>query len=234
MTAGGYVLPKLLAQYMRKHPEVNLDLHIANTNEIADMLKKHRLDMALVEGPFDKKCFFYEPLLEDELVAVGAPGFAEKELSLADYLEKGKRLILRETGSGTRWHFDCFRQEHNLPPPRRRCILEISGFDAIKQLVRSGFGISVMSELAIQDELAAGTLSKARFMEGPIRRSINFIYMPKISSSSSGKRPDRAWKNGRNKSFQSQTQRFNPFIPFCLSGPFRLFCRLSFDKRVLL
>lgn len=178
MTAGGYVLPKLLAQYMRKHPEVNLDLHIANTNEIADMLKKHRLDMALVEGPFDKKCFFYEPLLEDELVAVGAPGFAEKELSLADYLEKGKRLILRETGSGTRWHFDCFRQEHNLPPPRRRCILEISGFDAIKQLVRSGFGISVMSELAIQDELAAGTLSKARFMEGPIRRSINFIYMP--------------------------------------------------------
>ena len=35
-----------------------------------------------------------------------------------------------------------------------------------------------MSELAIQDELAAGTLSKARFMEGPIRRSINFIYMP--------------------------------------------------------
>ena len=142
------------------------------------MLKKHRLDMALVEGLFDKKCFFYEPLLEDELVAVGAPGFAEKELSLADYLEKGKRLILRETGSGTRWHFDCFRQEHNLPPPRRRCILEISGFDAIKQLVRSGFGISVMSELAIQDELAAGTLSKARFMEGPIRRSINFIYMP--------------------------------------------------------
>ena len=95
-----------------------------------------------------------------------------------DYLEKGKRLILRETGSGTRWHFDCFRQEHNLPPPRRRCILEISGFDAIKQRVRSGFGISVMSELAIQDELAAGTLSKARFMEGPIRRSINFIYMP--------------------------------------------------------
>ena len=62
--------------------------------------------------------------------------------------------------------------------------IKAAGFKYIELTATKGWTEHVFPDmpferlLAIQDELAAGTLSKARFMEGPIRRSINFIYMP--------------------------------------------------------
>ena len=178
MTAGGYVLPEYLAAYSELHPRCNLSLYIANTDEIADRLKKHQLDLALVEGPFDRNYFFAEPWVQDELVAAGQPGFAAAEFSLAEAIAAGRRLILREPGSGTRYCFDRFLAERGLPAPDIRAVQEVNGFEALKQLVKLGFGFTVISELAIREELAAGTLAAARFTEGRLLRTMHFIYMP--------------------------------------------------------
>ena len=52
MTAGGYVLPPLAAEFMREHANRRIHLCIANTEEISDKLKKRFFDLALVEGAF--------------------------------------------------------------------------------------------------------------------------------------------------------------------------------------
>lgn len=177
LTAGGYLLPEYVALYMKSHPKCNLELRIGNTQEIEDLLKTHQLDVALVEGPFDRNCFFAEPFIEDELVPVFSPGYCGKRFSLASYLKAEKRLILREQGSGTRYYFDRFLEEKKLPPPRSNSVVEANSFDALKQFVRHKLGISVISTLAIADELESGALESGTFTEGRISRRMNFIYM---------------------------------------------------------
>ena len=178
MTAGGYLLPGLLAAYMNARKEYCLDLRIANTKEIGELLAARELDLALVEGPFEQNCFLSEEYCGDELVPVFAPNSDMRSFSLAQYIRDGKPLILREAGSGTRWYFDRFLADGSLPLPEPRQILEVNSFDALKLLVRRGLGITVISRLAIRDELAAGTLACGRFTEGAITRKLNFIYLP--------------------------------------------------------
>lgn len=178
LTAGGYVLPALIAAFMRENEHYSLDLKVANTRRIEDALTARKLDVAMVEGPFEPNYFLSEPYFEDELVPVFSPGACPPEFSLARYIESGRRLILRETGSGTRYYFDRFLQAQGMPPPDLSSIQEVNSFDALKLFVRQGFGITVISRLAIRDELAAGLLQCGRFAEGPILRKLNFIYLP--------------------------------------------------------
>ena len=178
MTAGGYLLPGLLASYMKARAGLSLDLRIANTREIGELLVARELDLALVEGPFEQNCFLSEEYCGDELVPVFAPDSGMRSFSLAQYIRDGTPLILREAGSGTRWYFDRFLADRSLPVPEPRQILEVNSFDALKLLVRQGLGMTIISPLAIRDELAAGTLACGRFTEGTVARKLNFIYLP--------------------------------------------------------
>ena len=178
LTAGGYLLPDLAGSYMKRHPDRILELKVANTNGIEEMISARKLDVALVEGPFEQKYFLSEPFIPDELLPAFAPGHCAEASSLEEYIRCGGRLILRGRGSGTRYYFDRFLQTRKLPEPPPRNILEVNSFDALKRFVRQGLGITVISKLAIGDELAAGTLATGRFTEGEIVRRMNFIYLP--------------------------------------------------------
>ncbi len=171
MTAGGYVLPALISGFMAENPNCNLSLHVANTNEISDMLKLRILDLALVEGPFDEDFFLSQKLLQDELFAVSAPGTMPKLFSLREYIRRKKRLILREKGSGTRFAFDHFLEEKKIPAPDPDSVVTVTSFDAIKEMLKCGTGITVISELALENS----ALSRSRFREGRILREMNFI-----------------------------------------------------------
>lgn len=117
LTAGGYLLPDLAGSYMKRHPDRILELKVANTNGIEEMISARKLDVALVEGPFEQKYFLSEPFIPDELLPAFAPGHCAEAFSLEEYIRCGGRLILRERGSGTRYYFDRFLQTRKLPEP---------------------------------------------------------------------------------------------------------------------
>lgn len=106
MTAGGYVLPPLAAEFMREHANRRIHLCIANTEEISDKLKKRFFDLALVEGAFDRELFLSRTLLADELLLAGSPRlpfFRGGKVELAELAKSNLPLLLREKGSGTRF-----------------------------------------------------------------------------------------------------------------------------------
>lgn len=177
MTAGGHILPELVAGYMNRNPLHNIGIHVANTAEISGLLKSRGLDLALVEGPFDQEIFLSSKLLSDEMVPVSAPGVVPAEFSLRNYMKKGGRFVLRESGSGTLYHFDRFIRTLGLPPIKKDNVIVANNFDAIKHLVSGGYGITVISRLAVESEIASGSLKASRFSEGKILRDIHFIYL---------------------------------------------------------
>ncbi len=177
LTAGAYVLPHLLQRYLEHESKVSVAMQLGNTRFMADALQRRRLELALVEGPFDHNAFIYEKCLTDELVFV--QGINQPAVnSLVEYLKSGRRLLLRESGSGTRYYFEQFVRNLPLNGLWRNNVVEIGSFEAIKSLVADGFGATVISELAIKKEREFNLLKVEKLAEGRILRDMSFIYLP--------------------------------------------------------
>ena len=72
-TIATYLLPPVIATFLRSHPDIDLRLTIQNTQIILSLLLDYQLDVALVEGPVEDERISSEPWRPDELVVIAAP-----------------------------------------------------------------------------------------------------------------------------------------------------------------
>ncbi|MGK5643173.1 LysR substrate-binding domain-containing protein, partial [Streptomyces sp. URMC 126] len=82
-------------------------------------------------------------------------------------------LILRESGSGTRQVLDAALAAENGPAEP---LLELASTTAVKAAVVSGAGPSVLSELAVGDELAARRLVEVSVAGLSLRRDLRAVW----------------------------------------------------------
>jgi len=151
-TPGLYLLPALLTEYRAAHPTFELQFQIASLDEIAERVIRNDLDMAVIAGKPPTSELRTKTLVGDELVAIGAPGTPSKVVrrALADQC-----WILREEKSATRRELDSWLRRHKITAARN---MVFDGPDAVKRAVMAGLGISIVSRLTVDDELAAGRL----------------------------------------------------------------------------
>jgi len=179
MTIGGYVLPSILAKHKKIYKNITMLLQVYNTEEIVEKLLTRKLDFAIVEGPFDKRKFKFKKFKDDELVLAVSPehDFArQKHIDIKDVI-KGN-LILREKGSGTRKIFEdnVVKMGYDLRDIEN--YMEIGSISAIKSLVESNLGYTVISKETIKKELGIGTIKVVPIKDMRIVREFNFIYLP--------------------------------------------------------
>ena len=176
-TAGSFLLIGMNAVYQKEHPNRKLHLRIERPEMLHRMLAAGELTLALTDAPYDRTYFLSEPYCLDRLVPVFAPGYQKRRtFSLKEYIRDGGQFILDESGSGGRTELERFIREHDLPHPDPDSITEVCSPDAVKMLVQAGGGISVLSELAVENEVKAGVLRAGSFTEGEILRRVDFIY----------------------------------------------------------
>jgi len=176
-TAGSFLLIGMNAVYQKAHPNSTLHLKIERPEVLQRMLAAGELTLALTDAPYDRAYFLSEPYCMDRLTPVFAPGYCRrKTFSLGEYIRGGGNIILDGSGSGGRAELERFVQEHGLPEIDPAKITEVCSLDAVKILVQAGGGISVLSELAVENEIKAGVLQSGRFSEGEILRRVDFIY----------------------------------------------------------
>lgn len=179
MTAGSFLLIGMNAAFQHSHPDFSLDLKIDALPALQRRLAAGELELILTEEPYDRRHYLAEPYCTDRLIPVFAPGYMRgKTFSLGDYIRSGGRFILNSSGTGVHFAFTRFLREHDLPEPGAGTVTEAGGPEAVKQLVQSGAGVSILSELAVENELKAGILRTCPFSEGEIRRDVDFIYLP--------------------------------------------------------
>ena len=176
-TAGSFLLIGMAAVYQKEHPNRVLHLKIERPEALYRMLAAGELTLALTDAPYDRAYFLSEPYCLDRLVPVFAPGYLKrKTFSLGEYIRGGGPIILDDSGAGGRAELERFAREHGLPEPDPATLVEVCSLDAVKMLVQAGEGISVLSELAVENELKAGVLRSGAFTEGELLRRVDFIY----------------------------------------------------------
>lgn len=171
-TIGEYILPKMLARFTRRYPEVEIAVKIANTDEIVRAVRSGELEIGLVEGAVSFKDLKIEAFMRDEMVLVASPVHPLGELTVSADQLQDQAWILRESGSGTRKYSDQFIEEHGLRMKRHYVFSSSQG---VKEAVSNGLGIALLSSWVVRKELQTGDLREIRLKNKRFYRHFSLV-----------------------------------------------------------
>ncbi|MCA6092808.1 LysR family transcriptional regulator [Streptomyces sp. SCA3-4] len=175
MTIAEYLLPGWLVALRTERPGTAVSLLTGNSTAVAERLLAAQADLGFVEGLDVPPGLDGAVVGHDRLVVVTAPGhpWARRRAPLAAAELAAAPLILRERGSGTRQVLDAALAAHGgLAEP----LLELASTTAAKAAAVSGAGPSVLSELAIGEELAARRLVEIPVADLSLRRTLRAVW----------------------------------------------------------
>ena len=167
-TVGTYVLPHLLGAFHRQHPNMALQLNIANRAAVRAWLLSGEANLVIAGRPPEVDGLVAEPFLANPLVAVASPQHVlvgQSQVSLARLAEEV--FLQREEGSGTRAAVEEVFEIAGVPI---KVGMVLGHVEAIKQAVAANLGVSVLSALAVKREVQYGTLAILNVEQFPIQR----------------------------------------------------------------
>jgi len=156
---GSYLLPQLLAGFRGQTPGIELEVRVDAARRIVEMLAEGEVDVAIVgEGaPITDKRVAVKPILTDELVLVVPPThvFAQMKSVPAAALAQMPFLLPRRDSASSESLMEQLESEHIRPSS----VMELGNIAAVKRAVEAGLGVSIVSRLAVANELEAGRLT---------------------------------------------------------------------------
>ena len=177
LSIGEYVMPDILSNLLTTYPDMKVHMTVANTQTLLDQLNNRELDFAIVEGMFDKSKYDTTLFSQENFIPVCSPlsEDANREVTIKDLTKS--RLILRESGSGTREIFENILQKNNYSLDAFNKVVEVSNMSAIKKMVSNNLGISFMFEVVARKEIESNTLSRINLSNYTEQREFNFVYL---------------------------------------------------------
>ncbi len=160
---GAYILPPLVAAFKRAHPDVMMTLHVIDSREIVRGVIEGTYEVGMVGARFEEGRVHYKPFTQDELVLAvpaGHPWAGRATVRLSELA--GQSFIMRERGSGTRKVMERALADHSVDAGSLRVVLEVTGNEAVRQALRAGAGIAVISRRAIEDDIRCKTVTALR------------------------------------------------------------------------
>lgn len=165
---GNYILPVLAARFKSRYPEISFEIEIGDSSKVISAILNHEILLGIVGASMGKQSIEYSPFLEDELVLAGTERFLE---SKGDIDICSLPFLLRESGSGTRKVMENWLTRIGIDPGKLNVVAVLGSSDSVKQGLKAGLGVSIVSRRALQEELESGTLI-SRPMDGePMIRS---------------------------------------------------------------
>lgn len=175
-TIAQYVLPPLLASFIKKFPQVNLSLMNGNSREIEAALQEHRIDLGLVEGVFRLPNLKYSHFLDDELVAVV---HTKSKLSLPEEITSKDMLsiplVLCERGSGTLDLIERGLSQCGIKLSSLQVLMYLGSTESIKLFLEKANCMGIVSIRSISRELASGIFRVVEVKDMPMFRDFSFV-----------------------------------------------------------
>lgn len=176
---GEYLLPALLAAFRAEYPQVEVQMTVSDTADVADRLLADEADVGVIGSAIRLPDLRLERLASDEVVLVVPPDhpFAGRERVVVEEL-RDQPLILREEGSGTRRSVEAALAQAGASLPRDRVVLILGSTQAILQAVAQGLGLGFVSARASSQAQAGGRLACVGLQGVDLRRDLYLAYLP--------------------------------------------------------
>jgi DNA-binding transcriptional LysR family regulator len=169
-----YFAPRLLAAFSRKFPGIDLRLDVSNRKRLMELLQTNETDIVLMGRPPEDIDLEHEPFMDNPLVVIAPPGHplqTQQQIPIKRLEEEV--FVMREAGSGTRLAMERYFAEHGV---NIRSGMQMTRNEAIKQAVRAGMGLGVVSSHTIELEVETGRLVILDVEGFPIQRHWYMVY----------------------------------------------------------
>ena len=158
-TIAEFLLPQVLGDFKSKYPKVQPRLTVANSETVENRVAEHTLDIGFIEARSHRDSVTTDICCEDELQAVCAPSHPLARLKTATPKQLAQYpFISREAGSGTREVIDEYLQQAGVAPDSLNVVMELGSPEALKGLVATGLGFTIISRAAVTKETRLGQL----------------------------------------------------------------------------
>lgn len=156
---GTYLIPGRVVEFRRQYPSVTFQVRIEDTAGILRMIRDHELFCGIVGAKIASEKLSYLPFHRDELVLVGRSElYPAHTRPVADLVNLP--FLLREEGSGTRRIMAEYLTGAGLAVDELDTVAVLGSTAAVKEAVCQGLGVTILSRLAVNRELADGTLNE--------------------------------------------------------------------------
>jgi len=171
---GEYVLPAMIGRFKEKYPDISITLLIGDSQTAVDWVAEGRAELGVVGARLSHRGVDYKELMPDEVVVVVPgthPWHGRKQIALEEL--RSEPLLIRERGSGTRAALEGALAEAGMDLGSFRIVGEMGSTQAIKQAVKAGVGVSLVSKRAVEEECKSGLLWCLRVKDLKVTRSFH-------------------------------------------------------------
>jgi LysR family hydrogen peroxide-inducible transcriptional activator len=171
-TIAPYLLPEIIGNLTRMHPELDIHVRETLTPKLILELADGRIDTAIVALPVSEPSLAEVALFSEYFLLVrpgedeGAPVPSSKAL-------RAMRLLLLEEGHCFRDQALSFCKMQSSPP---REVLDATSLSTLVQMVGAGIGVTLIPEMAVAVETRSASVSVARFKNPQPSRTIGMIW----------------------------------------------------------
>jgi DNA-binding transcriptional LysR family regulator len=159
---GAHLVPLLLCEFQREHPDLRVALSIWDTQTVSDKVARRELELGVVGALRRSRSLEFEPLVRDEIVLAVPAGHRAAGGSVSPADLRKETIIAMQEGAGVRQVVDEELRRVGLRVRELEPALELGLQESVKSAVAAGYGVTFISRTAIEGELAAGTLAAAR------------------------------------------------------------------------
>ncbi|WP_298260846.1 hydrogen peroxide-inducible genes activator [Bradyrhizobium sp.] len=170
-TIAPYLLPKVIENLARLHPELDIHVRETVTPKLIKEVAEGRLDTAIVALPVSEPSLTEIALFKENFLLV-RPGEQEGTPVPSRETLREMKLLLLEEGH-------CFRDQAlsfcNMQTPPRE-VLDASSLSTLVQMVGAGIGVTLIPEMAVAVETRSASVSVARFRNPQPCRTIGMVW----------------------------------------------------------
>jgi LysR family hydrogen peroxide-inducible transcriptional activator len=171
-TIAPYLLPTVIGNLTRLHPELDIHVRETLTPKLIAELREGRLDTAIVALPVSEPSLTEVALFAENFLLV-RPGEAEGTPVPTVKALREMRLLLLEEGHCFRDQALSFCNMHSSPP---REVLDASSLSTLVQMVSAGIGVTLIPEMAVAVETRSASVSVTRFKNPQPSRTIGMVW----------------------------------------------------------
>src|ERR1700689_771764 len=171
-TIAPYLLPKVIENLARLHPELDIHVRETVTPKLIKEVAEGRLDTAIVALPVSEPSLTEIALFRENFLLV-RPGEQEGTPVPSRETLREMKLLLLEEGH-------CFRDQAlsfcnmQTSPPRE--MLDASSLSTLVQMVGAGIGVTLIPEMAVAVEMRSASVSVSRFKNPQPSRTIGMVW----------------------------------------------------------
>lgn len=178
-TVSSYVLPNEIFSFLKKNPQIELNIKEMTTESIIKSLKSGELDAGIISTPYSAADEFYQDFLfNEELMLYSAnqeAGVKKDCFVVPDDIDVNKVWLLEE-GNCLRTQFEniCHLKENSLKPNNLEFLA--SNINTLIQMVDKVGGITILPEMGVEQLSIEQKQKVSRFIKPFPFREISLIY----------------------------------------------------------